>query len=322
MRAELLALALLAGLLTAGCITPRALGQLRGFQPEALINAQPVREGVEAARLAAWAMAVTLIVIQCLLTAWHVYFGGDAGGEAGRWASGFIVWALGGLVAISSLGAGQWYSVDRALRELGTALGEYMKPGEDPLRRWVEQVVLTAEVSRRLQMVLGTGGGEAPDSAALAQAIAVAEWHSAPFGATLHWLNGAGVFVMKMILQTSLAWLLAFYTMLGPVVAVTLLLPGTRGIFWGYCRMYLSLCLWPALFGVAERVAQAVPWAGAFAGVQAASGSRDALELANALSQATAMMFIANVMFFFVYLGVPIAAVKLVNAAGAPFRSR
>ena len=156
----------------------------------------------------------------------------------------------------------------------------------------------------------------------LLAAQAVAEWHTSWVGALLDWINSVGVLFMKMMLQVSHAWLVAFYTMIGPLAAMCLMTPWTRRIFWGYCRTYLSICLWPFLFAVAERVAQAVPFGYMFAVVRTAGTTSDPWIAAAAVGRGGIMMLVCNVLFFFVYLGIPLAAARLVNAAGVPFRNR
>lgn len=84
-----------------------------------------------------------------------------------------------------------------------------------------------------------------------------------------------------------------------------MILPSTRGIFHGWVKAYASFCLWPCLFGIMERISDALPWATFFAGVR--TGSTAPLALADAATQGAAMLLIGNVVFFFAYLSVPVA---------------
>ena len=102
------------------------------------------------------------------------------------------------------------------------------------------------------------------------------------------------------------------------LLAPTVILPSTRGIFLGWVKAYGSLCLWPCLFGIMERIADSLPWALFFGVID--TKTLNPIILADAVTQGVAMMFIGNLVFFFVYLAVPVAAWKLVNAVGQPFR--
>ena len=231
------------------------------------------------------------------------------------------MWTVISLALIGSMGRENWYSVDWVLRQIGTGLGQALKPSSDPYGEWVKGVVDTARLSLRLRDQLSQGlDSEATQQLLAAQAAA--EWQTSWWGAWLNWVNSVAVLFMKLVLQVSHAWLIAFYTVIGPLAAVCLLMPWTRRIFWGYCRTYLSICLWPALFAVAERVMQGVPFTWIFGNVRTALTSRDPFVVAAAVGHGTFMMIVCNIVFFFVYLGIPIAASRLVNATGTPFRNR
>ena len=50
---------------------------------------------------------------------------------------------------------------------------------------------------------------------------------------------------MKMVMQVSYAWLVAFYWMLTPLVAPMAIVPQTCGVFLGWLKTYVSVALWP-----------------------------------------------------------------------------
>jgi len=140
-----------------------------------------------------------------------------------------------------------------------------------------------------------------------------------PPGAALLILNGTAIWFMAAILQNIHAWLVAFYTILLPLVAPCLVLPWTRRIFYGWVRAYVSLCLWPMMFGICEIVAASVKW-GAFLGVANNARGASLGQLAEQVVAAQGALVTTNVLFLFVYLSVPVASYMLVNAAGRPFR--
>ena len=76
------------------------------------------------------------------------------------------------------------------------------------------------------------------------------------------------------------------------------------------------------VFGALELVNQGIPFAFFFKGVKEAGTASDVTVVVGAVAQGTFMMLVCNVVFFFVYLGVPVATVLLVNASGKPFRNR
>src|SRR5207247_6534702 len=83
---------------------------------------------------------------------------------------------------------------------------------------------------------------------------------SLPYVALLVALNGIGIYIMKMVMQVSYAWLISFYWMATPIVAPMVILPQTRGVFLGWLRTYVSVALWPMFFAFAERLGLAIPW--------------------------------------------------------------
>jgi hypothetical protein len=152
-------------------------------------------------------------------------------------------------------------------------------------------------------------------------AMAVAEFYQSQLGQALLWTNSIAALVMKWVLQAAYVYLMCFYTQLGPVAAVALILPATRRIFSGYVLVYLGLCLWPAFFSLCERIIQALPGVLLASGIDATSSS-DAYSLGVIVSQGVLVLGLMNIMFVFAYLSVPVATVAFVTAAGRPFRSR
>ncbi|HWX23495.1 MAG TPA: hypothetical protein VN083_00570, partial [Vicinamibacteria bacterium] len=129
--------------------------------------------------------------------------------------------------------------------------------------------------------------------------------------------NTAGIFLMRLILHVAFVWLVAFYRMVGPLAVPFVILPQTRHVFLGWLRTFVSIALWPWLFALAERLALAIPYS-TWIGTDLYKG--DLVSGINVIIQGQLMFLALNVVFFFVYLGIPIAAHLLVSGAGRPFR--
>ncbi len=178
--------------------------------------------------------------------------------------------------------------------------------------------------ARRIQLVLAefilllqNPPADATDRVArLTEAVA---WQLAgPRVALLISLNAMGIYIMKMVMQVSYAWLISFYWMLTPMIAPMVILPQTRGVFLGWLKTYISVALWPLFFAFAERLALAIPWSAWLGSTQGAAGP---LDIVVNVTQGQVMMLIFNVTFFFVFLSIPIASHLIVSGASRPFRN-
>ena len=215
-----LALAAVLCLSATGCITPEALGQIKGFSADDLLKGPGIAPGIEACRDVAGALAGLLCMFTCLVSAYHIYFGGDGGhgADGQRWSKGFLVWTVISLALIGSMGREDWYSIDWVLRQIGAGLGQALKPSGDPYGEWIRGVVDTARLSLLLRELLSRGL-ESEATQQLLAAEAAAEWQTSWWGAWLNWVNSVAVLFMKLVLQVSHAWLIAFYTVIGPLAA-------------------------------------------------------------------------------------------------------
>jgi hypothetical protein len=85
-----------------------------------------------------------------------------------------------------------------------------------------------------------------PDTQRMVEAVT---WQfSSPFVAGFVGLNAIAIYLMKMVMQVSYAWLISFYWMLTPLVAPMVILPQTRNVFLGWLKTYVSVALWPMFF--------------------------------------------------------------------------
>jgi hypothetical protein len=166
-----------------------------------------------------------------------------------------------------------------------------------------------------LTLQRGLSGQEA-EGWRLAQAFA---WQlSSPYAAALIALNSIAIYIMKMVMQVSYAWLISFYWMLTPIVAPMVILPQTRGVFLGWLKTYISVALWPMFFAFAERLALAIPWG---IWLNASQGAQNTWDIATSIAQGQIMLLIFNITFFFVYLSIPLASHLIVSGAARPFRT-
>jgi hypothetical protein len=305
---------LLIALATVACITPEAMGKMRGLQPDRMVTSPvppQIAEAVAKAKTFGASLAGALAVLLGYLCWYRATQGESWVRLLGTYLGGLLVCAY----VIAS--TGRALGIDQLMLKAGLELGEQFRPAtREPLRGWSDGVRATGELVESLQEV--TSGGLNREDDANLTAIAVAGFYASQVGALWLFINGAAVWLMALTLQVALAWLLAFYWVLTPLVAPTVILPSTRGIFIGWAKAYGSLCLWPCLFGIMERIADSLPWALFFGVID--TKTLNPILLADAVTQGVAMMFIGNLVFFFVYLAVPVAAWKLVNAVGQPFR--
>lgn len=68
------------------------------------------------------------------------------------------------------------------------------------------------------------------------------------------------IFLLRQVLLCVYSFLVAFYWVLIPYVAWTVVLPQTRPIFKGFVQSYIAVCLWPLFLGLTERLITSLPW--------------------------------------------------------------
>lgn len=306
MRKRLCAVLLLA-LLSFGC-TADVLGRMKGFDVVQIILSQPVVEAVSKAKN----IGTVLAGIEALILAFVCWYRIHAGAA---WLSVAKDWFLGILACAYILTtAGTAAGLERWLWDVGVYLGQQFNPNKGFLMENFDKAVgQHGELILTIQKSVPTLG---EDERRLVEAVA---WQfSNPFVAGFVWLNAFGIYIMKMVMQVSYAWLISFYWMLTPIVAPMIILPQTRNIFLGWLKTYVSVALWPMFFAFAERLALAVPWS-AWMGTM--DGAADSWEMATRWSQGEIMLVIFNVTFFFVFLSIPVASYLIVSGASRPFRT-
>ena len=306
MRKRIFVVVVLA-ILSTGC-TADVLGRMRGFDVLQIIRSQPVTEAVAKGK----AIGAVLASIEALILAfvsWYRIHTGVA------WLSIAKDWLVGIFVCAFILAtAGTVAGLEHWIWDVGVYLGRQFSPTDGFLMENFDKAVgQHGELFLTIQKIT-PGLGE--DERRLLEAFA---WQfSSPQVAALVGLNAIAIYIMKMVMQVSYAWLISFYWMMTPIVAPLVILPQTRGIFLGWLKAYVSVAMWPMLFAFAERLAIAIPWS-AWLGVR--DGLTDAFEITASIAQGEFMLLIFNITFFFVYLSIPIASYLIVAGASRPFRT-
>ena len=305
MRKRVCAVLLLA-LFSLGC-TADVLGRMKGFDVMQIIQSQPVVEAVSKGKKIGSVLAGIEALILAFVCWYRIHLGAAWLSVAKDWLLGILACAY--ILTTAGTGAG----LERWLWDVGVYLGEQFNPNKGFLMENFDKAVgQNAELILTIQRIIPTLG---EDERRIVEAIA---WQfSSPQMAGLVGLNAIGIYVMKMVMQVTYAWLISFYWMLTPIVAPMVILPQTRNVFLGWLKTYVSVALWPMLFGFAERLALAVPWT---AWIGSLDGARDPWAMTTNFLQGELMLVIFNVTFFFVYLSIPIASYLLVSGASRPLR--
>lgn len=301
-----LAVVVFLALASTGC-TADILGRMRGFDVLQIINSQPVLEAVARGK----SIGSVLAGIEALILAFVCWYRIHTGAA---WLSVTKDWFLGILTCAYILtAAGTAAGVERWLWDVGVYLGQQFNPTQGFLMENFDKAV-----GKHGELMLGiqrVAPGLDDDERRVVEAMA---WQfSSPHVAGLVGVNAIGIYIMKMVMQVSWAWLISFYWMLTPLVAPMVILPQTRGVFLGWLKTYISVAMWPMFFAFAERLALAIPWS---AWLGAVDGVTDPWAMTMFFLQGEIMLVIFNITFFFVYLSIPIASYLIVSGASRPFR--
>jgi hypothetical protein len=306
MRKRIVVIIVLA-VLSTGC-TADVLGRMRGFDVLQIIRSQPVTEAVAKGKSVGAVLASIEALILAFVSWYRIHTGVAWLSIAKDWLVGILVCAF--ILATAGTAAG----LEHWIWDVGVYLGQVFNPTNGFLMEGFDKAVgQHGELFLAIQKI-APGLGE--DERRLVEAFA---WQfSSPNVAGLVGLNAIAIYIMKMVMQVSYAWLISFYWMLTPIVAPLVILPQTRGVFLGWLKAYVSVALWPMLFAFAERLAIAIPWS-AWLGVR--DGLTDPFEITSSIAQGEFMLLIFNITFFFVYLSIPVASYLIVSGASRPFRA-
>jgi len=293
-------------LLSAGC-TADVLGRMKGFDVMQIIQSSPVHEAVVKAKNIGGVLAGIEALILAFVSWYRIHAGAHWLSITKDWFVGILVCAFILTSAGTSVGLEQW------IWRVGVYLGEQFNPTEGFLMENFNKAVgQHSGLFLQIQKIVPNMTSE--DQRAVE---AVAWMFSSPYVSAFVGLNAIGIYIIKMVMQVSYAWLISFYWMAAPIVAPMVILPQTRNVFLGWLRTYISVALWPMLFAFAERLALAIPWS---AWIGAADGAMDGWEVVTSILQGEIMLLIFNITFFLVYLSIPIASYLIVSGASRPFR--
>jgi len=289
-----------------GC-TADVLGRMQGFDVMQIILSQPVVEAVGKGKNIGSVLAGIEALILAFVCWYRIHIGATWLAVAKDWLLGILACAYVLTTAGTQAGLERW------LWDVGVYLGQQFNPNKGFLMENFDHAVgENAALILAIQKVAPTLG---EDERRIVEAVA---WQfSSPQVAGLVGLNAMGIYLMKMVMQVSYAWLISFYWMLTPIVAPMIILPQTRNVFLGWLKTYVSVALWPMLFAFAERLALAIPWS---AWIGSLDGATDPWAMTTNFLQGEIMLVIFNVTFFFVYLSIPIASYLIVSGASRPLR--
>lgn len=303
MKPRLLAVVALA-LLSAGCTD--ILGRMEGLPLRVGLDQALIKDGIRTAAELGWTLAGGLVVLLGLHCWYKAMHGEPWLGLLKEYIGGIMVCG----VLLTSLQTGQgpihW------ILDAGLYLGDRFRPGNHAM------AVLQSVIAKHAG-ILNDVVRRPPDPQEVAFRYLEA-WQyfmSLPSFSALVLLNTMAIFGLRLVVQAAFVWLVAFYEMIGPVVVPFVILPQTRHVFIGWLRTFIALALWPWLFALAERLAVAVPYS-TWIGTDRYDGSL--VSGIEAMMQGQFMFLVLNVVFFFVYLGIPVAAHLLVTGAGRTFR--
>jgi hypothetical protein len=301
------AVVIVLAVLSTGC-TADVLGRMKGFDVAQIIISQPVQEAVAKGRNVGRLLAGIEALLLAFVCWYRVHTGAPWITIAKDWFVGILVCAFVLLSVGTAAGIEQW------IWQVGVYLGELFTPTKGFLMENFDKAI-----GRHAQQILEMQAGAVPNMRAEdSRAMEAIAWQfSNPMVAGLVGVNAIGIYLMKMVMQVSYAWLISFYWMLTPLVAPMVILPQTRNVFLGWLRTYISVALWPMFFAFAERLALAIPWS---AWLGAADGSSDIWAVIANVLQGEVMLVVFNITFFFVYLSIPIASYMIVSGASRPFR--
>jgi hypothetical protein len=121
--------------------------------------------------------------------------------------------------------------------------------------------------------------------------------------------NAIAIYLMKMVMQVSYAWLISFCDA-DPDGRPDGDPPQTRGVFLGWLKTHVAVALWPLFF------ASPSAWLSRSHGALAGEfdGAVTSWDMATSWFQGE-FIFIFNITFFFVYLSIPVASYLIVSGA-------
>lgn len=311
----LLAVVVFAALGSSACIEPQTLGTLRGvITPTTMLQDDTIRDF--AARSAtyakSWAAAATVVAL------FWLYFR-LRGGDQDALTSFVLHTTLAyGLLAPTYSDALYW---PRAAAGVGQAVANLYPITDWPsyggalsgrpalglpgfaLTGWTAVDALRARV---------TEGGDRRDERFL-EAEALSQFLATPYGAFLVTLGTAGSYLSALGLQIIQATSLAVLAVLFPIMVPLVILPWTRGLFWGYVRWVVTVLLWGATFRILDAVTLAVQVRSLVEPLRAAIDADSGWAIAQILPNFLAAGFVVHLALFGLQFAAPALAYGIVH---------
>lgn len=157
-------------------------------------------------------------------------------------------------------------------------------------------------------------GGDRRDERFL-EAEALSHFLATPFGALLVLLGTTGSYLSALALQVMQATTLAVLGVLFPLMVPLLILPWTRGLFWGYARWVATVLLWGALFRILDAVTLAVQVRSLIEPLKAAISASDGWALAQLLPNFLVAGLVVHLALFALQFAAPALAYGIVHGA-------
>ena len=300
-NAARLALVLLA--LSATACTPEILGRVNAIDVTTVLDSADLRSMVAEGRRVGQVLAGAATVLLCLYCWYRATTGTPWLAVAKEYLFGTLLCAYVLATINTSAGLDQW------IYRAGQSLGELFAPKQGYLLLAHDQAVAQ---NVKLLLELQAGASEAPSTVKqFLQAVAfTAIQPAAVLGLVT---NAVAIHLVKLVLQASYVFLVAFYWTLTPLVAPTAILPQTRHVFRGWVQSYVSVSLWPLFMAIVERLAATIPWADwmGIAGLDVG----DYIGAVTHWGQGQFMLLVLNTVFLLVYVAIPVVSAKLVSGA-------
>lgn len=123
-------------------------------------------------------------------------------------------------------------------------------------------------------------------------------------------ISAAAALLVRVFLYATYTFLLVFHWVTMPLFAVTLVLPQSRRVFYGWLQSYISVCLWPLIWEVYDIIMFILPWTDL---TGATSIDPFAVNIADRFWASNFMLAVLNLAFITAYLSTPIVANKIVT---------
>jgi hypothetical protein len=135
-----------------------------------------------------------------------------------------------------------------------------------------------------------------------------------PKVAALVVINEAMVPIAHAVLYLTLTWLIAFHQIILPLIAWTVIMPGTRNIAVGWLKSYISICLWPFFFGIVG-----ICHAATLSAIKMSVTSFSGLNMYKFIF-GEAELFIMGLVVLGMYFAIPMISKRIVNGTGEAFK--